>query len=126
MPYKKSVTMKDVVSLLNDCVKRDRECMDKLVNTRVVCNKKLANHNTVQIKRSKNKKGIIYEVGLLGILNGLFGVDETGWGAISANSVLLKNGKEKVEGFVILKENTFGNVIKLYTNYPKPFKKSLL
>lgn len=75
---KDSVTINDVVELLNDAFEKDSGAMDALCNTRVVCNKELANHPTIQV----GKYGDEYKVGLIGILNGIFGTAEDGWGAI--------------------------------------------
>jgi len=78
---KKQVNIDDVISLLNDALKLDPKAITNLVGQRVVCNKKLAKHPTVQVGVVDNN----YQVGLLGILNGLFGVDEKGYGAIIAD-----------------------------------------
>jgi hypothetical protein len=80
------------IDFLNKLVKIDREAVTKLVNARVPCNRKLADHPTVQV--GVKKKG--HEVGLLGILNGFTGADERSCGGIAA--VIGKNNK--VERFI--------------------------
>ena len=79
---KDSVTIQEVVDLLNGAMEDDPEAIQNLVNSRVECNAKLTEHPTIQV-------GSYYEegknhVGLLGIFNGLFGVDDEGWGPIAA------------------------------------------
>jgi hypothetical protein len=67
-----------IIAFLNDLLKYDREGLSKLFSTRVRCNKKLGEHPTVQT----GLKGQAYRVGILGILNGLCGVDDRAWGGI--------------------------------------------
>lgn len=71
------------ISLMNDAIDCDREAVEKLVEARVECNDELAEHETIQTgdyhEPGKNS------VGLLGILNGIVGVDEENWGCIAAS-----------------------------------------
>lgn len=74
----KPVTPQDAVDLLNGLLERDPQAVNSLVNARVKCNEELAKHPTVQV-------GIIrgtYIVGLIGVLNGLFGIRDDGFGEI--------------------------------------------
>jgi hypothetical protein len=93
MSIKESVTVKDTVAFLNELVKVDRGAMVRLFGDgRTHCNEALAKHPTVQVGYTKGKRYAsggtsevkIYSVGLLGILNGLFGVDAEDWGTIAA------------------------------------------
>lgn len=70
----------DVVQMLNEAMKTDPEAMTRLVESRVSCTLPLADHPTIQVR--SDDKG--YSVGMLGVLNGIFGVDSTGSGAIAA------------------------------------------
>lgn len=83
---KQSVTPADVVKLLNQLTKIDPMAMHAMVNMRTLCNGKLADHETVQVQNHAN--GVDFEVGTLGILNGLFGVfpdgPKKGFGPITA------------------------------------------
>ena len=78
MPIK-NVSPQDAIDFLNELVALDKEAIHNLVETRVWCNYQLAKHPTVQMHKQ-------YQVGLLGILNGLFGTfdsgDKAGWGPI--------------------------------------------
>lgn len=88
------------VDVLNEIFEQDPEVLHKLVNYRVPCNEVLAEHPSVQVgyKEDDPEKG--YEVGFLGILNGIFGVKEDGYGYIAA---LLGSKTGKLLGFTLLK-----------------------
>jgi hypothetical protein len=77
---KVSVTIDDVVELLNELNELDASAMRRLIEARHSCNRGVADHPTVQVM-SVNKEGP-YKVGMLGFLNGLFGVDGSGSGPI--------------------------------------------
>jgi hypothetical protein len=77
---KKTLSIEDVVSFLNSLIAIDPKAMSALLETRVLCSFDLAKHPTVQVVSSVNE----YCVGFLGILNGMFGVDERGWGPVEA------------------------------------------
>lgn len=77
---KESVTIDEVIEFLNEILAVDEDAIYDLVETRVACNPALANHPTVQVSLQDGK----YTVGLLGILNGIFGTDEDGCGPIVA------------------------------------------
>ncbi len=70
-----------IIDFLNQLVVLDRDAVSALINTRVPCNKQFSEHETVQVLAGENET---YSVGLLGILNGLCGKDENGWGFIVA------------------------------------------
>jgi hypothetical protein len=74
-----------IVDYLNSLLKIDPEAISELFNNRVPCNKKLAYHPTVQVQMIED----FSRVGIIGILNGFFGVyddgPKKGWGAIRAN-----------------------------------------
>lgn len=94
------VTKEQAVTLLNEIHALDPSVLQNLVSHRVPCNEALANHPTVQVGLVDGEDGK-FEVGILGIINGLFGVDEKGWGFIAANRT---NPPEcRLLGFDILK-----------------------
>lgn len=87
---KQSITVQDVLDLLNEIVEKDPACAKALLNARVLCNQTLAEHPTIQVHAYDGNPPT---VGLIGILNGLFGIDdETGMGVIAA-SVYPDNGE---------------------------------
>lgn len=77
---KTNVTIDEVLDLLNEACMLDLEAMNALVNARVDCNKELADHPTIQVRAFKDEG---FQVGLIGILNGIFGISEDGVGAIA-------------------------------------------
>lgn len=80
-----AITM--AVRVLNEAVKLDRMAIVNLMDHRVLCNEDLAEHPSIQVscKRPGANGGAIgCKVGMLGIINGLFGVDKQKWGFIAA------------------------------------------
>ena len=75
------VTLEDVIDFLNELVKIDADALRALIIHRVDCNEELALHPTVQVS---GWPGDGYAVGMLGILNGLFGATEDGIGFLTA------------------------------------------
>jgi len=69
----------EVVNKLNEMNALDPSVIAKLIAFRVPCNQALADHPTVQV--GNTGKG--FEVGLLGVLNGLIGVGSDGWGFLA-------------------------------------------
>jgi len=67
---KESLKLDETIEFLNDLLKQDAEAVTNLCESRVKCNEEIANHPTVQVRGYEEKTS----VGLLGILNGLFGV----------------------------------------------------
>jgi hypothetical protein len=72
------------IHILNELLEADSTAIEALIGHRVPCNESLAVHPTVQV--AQDREG--HTVGLLGILNGLVGVIESGpkegWGLITA------------------------------------------
>lgn len=77
---KKSITPQDACDLLNEFLKLDRDCVHGLIAHRQECKEAIANHPTIQVQQLKDDK--FPKVGIVGILNGMFGIDEDGMGAI--------------------------------------------
>lgn len=88
------ITVDDAIQLLNDAVAADKDAVQKLIDYRVPCNSKLVAHPTIQINVTLHKNSAMgksetllpfyYSVGLLGLMNGLFGTDDKGNGLITA------------------------------------------
>lgn len=70
-----------IIRFLNELYQLDPEAIEKLVETRVPCNDKLADHPTVQVSLDPVTKQST--VGLLGIMNGLVGTRPDGYGYIA-------------------------------------------
>lgn len=102
---KESIRIEEVVSLLNDLLAMDPHTISAIVSLRLSCNEHIANHLTVQVGRLG---GSHFVVGVLGILNGLFGVDKYGWGHISADYV-----GNMVKEFRLLSEKEVGEIVNI-------------
>jgi len=97
MPVKEKISIEETVAFLNELLKTDPDAINNFFSIRVACNKQMADHSTVQVAVISNDYFIF---GIIGILNGLFGSDEHGWGHISAD---IDNGK--VTGFRVLTDD---------------------
>jgi hypothetical protein len=71
-----------LIEFMNELVKIDKNAIHALIETRVICNKELVGHPTVQVSLPENSE--IASVGLLGILNGFVGVDNEQWGYMTS------------------------------------------
>ena len=108
------VTVEVAIEFLNELVKLDRGAIARLIDRRVCCNDALAGHPTVQVGFSS----VGPVVGLLGILNGLFGIREDSYGHITAlleEDVLIefiKTGEHREAGASLKLSNTILGKIK--------------
>lgn len=71
------LTVDAAIDRLNELLVLDPDLINNLVEKRWPANEAILNHPTVQV-------GEHQDVGLLGLLNGLFGVDERNRGPITA------------------------------------------
>jgi hypothetical protein len=78
---KEFITPQDAVDLLNEMLRLDPAAATALLNARVPCNQDVANHPTIQVRGYGSGNP---SVGLLGVLNGMFGTDDGGAGPIGA------------------------------------------
>lgn len=102
---KDSVTPEDVVKVLNFALEIDSNAINQLVSIRVICNEKMAKTPDIQVG-VRPEGG--YRVGILGILNGVFGKDEkTSFGCICAN-IDCKTGL--VDKFSVLNNKDFERI----------------
>lgn len=72
--------VREVVEVLNRIHEKDPIVLPTLINYRVPCNEELAADPTVQVGRTKDG----WEVGFLGIINGICGVNAEDIGYIAA------------------------------------------
>jgi len=68
------MTSVEIVAFLNSLAEIDPIAMRKLVESRVECNQAMVDHPTVQVARSEDES--FFEVGLIGILNGIVGIED--------------------------------------------------
>jgi hypothetical protein len=90
MPIKQSVTLDEVVEVLNRALEKDRGAISELIlDGKVVCNEELAEDETVQVGKKRQCGKDVHTIGVLGLLNGFFGIDDdehrTFFGAIAAH-----------------------------------------
>ena len=97
---KSSISTQEVVDFLNNALELDSASIGNLFSIRVPCNQELADHPTIQV----GCQGTYCQVGLVGILNGMFGTYENGWGCLSLD---VDDGK--VIGFRVLDESVARN-----------------
>jgi len=87
------LTLDEIIERLNSMVEADSEAVMALIISRVPCNNRLADHPTCQVD-TIDRLGVndgINRVGLLGVLNGILGIDANGWGPLCAE--IDDNGK---------------------------------
>lgn len=94
MPIRETVTADDAVALMNEALQLDPVGFSDLVGARVPCNTALGDHPTIQCGASEDRTECT--VGLLGVINGLFGVADDHHGAIAA----IANDDGDIEAFV--------------------------
>ena len=96
----KSVSPEQAIEVLNRAYNADPIAIHNLVNNRVFCLKELAEDQTIQVGRI-GKAPWSFEVGMLGIINGIFGADENSIGYIAA---IVENGM--LQGFALRSDCT--------------------
>ena len=74
MSVKNSVSPSELVEFLNEAVKRDPQSTTSLFANRVFCSCKTAKHETIQVMAFD----CTYLVGVIGFLNGAFGLYDDG------------------------------------------------
>ena len=82
---KKNIAVDEAIEVLNRALDEDPATITKLMDYKVFCNEELANDPTIQIVSGEDAaQEKVTVVGPLGLINGLFGVRENGWGWIAA------------------------------------------
>lgn len=76
---KETISIANALETLNELLALDKEAMCNLLEARVECNEAMAEHDTLQVLAI----GKGYMLGILGVLNALFGAREDGWGEIT-------------------------------------------
>lgn len=80
------ISLDHVLARLNEWTKLDTTAMESLIEKRTKCNEALADAPSIQVLVPEEGTG--FEVGVLGLLNGLFGSiqegEKKGWGQIAA------------------------------------------
>jgi len=76
---KKFITAEDVCGLLNEFLALDYDCASALFSHREKCNDAVTHHPSIQVHQYPGEDS---KVGLIGLINGVFGIAEDGMGAI--------------------------------------------
>ena len=84
-----------VVGVLNDINDLDPILLPGLIAYRTVTNTAVANHPTVQVDTANGRPPT---VGILGIINGIVGVDAGSWGYIAAD---VDPGNNRINRFFV-------------------------
>jgi hypothetical protein len=84
----KQITVEEAVDYLNDLCDCDVAAMHALVCNRVPCGEALADHESCQVLPQSDS----FFVGMLGVINGMFGTDENGYGQIE---IVFRDSPEK-------------------------------
>ena len=94
-----SITIEETVEFLNSMFKTDPTATHLLFSCRVTCNEDLADHPSIQVRC----EGDNCSVGVIGLLNGLFGTNKEGWGFIASVYDVDDDGKPtSLIGFKVL------------------------
>lgn len=80
LPIFDDVLARRFAAFLNGLLEVDRHAVTELIEHRVKCNHRMKTHPTVQVVVDQD----IPRVGMLGILNGMLGIDESGTGPLVA------------------------------------------
>lgn len=95
-PAPRTVSLPEVLEVLNRAVEADPEAIAALIGTRVPCNPALAGDPTIQVDHRGDDPQRGFSVGALGLLNGLFGTRPNGWGYLVAE---VDNDEQRVIRF---------------------------
>jgi hypothetical protein len=97
----KDVSVIEAVAVLNRALEKDPFAMNALINHRVPCGIDLAKDETVQVGHPDDLVGLGFEVGMLGIINGIFGVRPNKCGYIAAVCEVV-DGIDIARKFIVL------------------------
>lgn len=77
-----SVTVDEAVEILNQMLEADPGTTSHLFAVRFLCSEALAEHSTIQCAPTKLGDIPAPSVGIMGVINGIFGTNKDGLGAI--------------------------------------------
>ena len=101
---KETISVTDALVFLNHVAKLDPEFITRLCLNRTACNTAIRDHESIQAHCYDDASLENPKVGMVGFLNGLFGCDRNGFGAIS---VIMD--KDIVVGFKLTDTAAFDN-----------------
>ena len=79
-----NITPEKLVGFLNNLIELDSNFITSIFQIRIPCNKEMAEYKTVQVRYDDLGSSRLnhYRLGLLGLFNGMFGVNENEYGCI--------------------------------------------
>lgn len=80
-----TIAVKDVIAMLNEIHQLDPELTTNMVLHRFPCNEGVKNHKTVQAHCYGDASVENPKVGIVGLLNGILGIDSNHFGPVAAN-----------------------------------------
>lgn len=89
------------INRLNEALAADSDAINSLFKVHVFCNKKLAKHPTIQVNSRKSTMDNaghidVFDIGVLGLINGILGIDKSGNGHIA---MMVDNRTGKIKQF---------------------------
>ena len=96
--FKQNITPKEAVDFLNSLLGLDREAITNLLFARVNCNKSLRLHPAVQVQTNPIDDSRV--LGFLGIINGMFGKNDAGYGCIMVHLEPNDDEKQMIDKFI--------------------------
>ena len=88
LEFARRIIVRRAIDVLNDCLRTDPDAINALMQYEVPVNDALAGHPTVQVGMNLDSRVVLRP---LGLINGLFGIREDGYGHIVA--LVDKDGK---------------------------------
>jgi hypothetical protein len=82
MTEKIKISLQSIIDNLNSILECDKKSIEELIEHRITCTMELAKHPTVQVLYNDAIKS--NTVGFLGMLNGVLGAREDGFGYVTA------------------------------------------
>ena len=80
---KLNITSEQAVKILNEALEADSVAINQMFSHRVACSERLANHATIQVRDyQRDGDPSIPNIGVLGLINGIFGISLDGCGYI--------------------------------------------
>ena len=83
LPYWPAIDQ--AINVLNEAIAADPDAMDAMLRLRIRCNPTLGAHPSIQCFAQIDKDEKIWDTSVtpFGLINGLFGTDESSWGHLS-------------------------------------------
>lgn len=88
-----------IVEVLNEFFRKDPNAIHSLICSRVPCNKSLADDEFVLVSKVENLKGDHYQIGVLGLINGVLAANGLPLIAVQFSEEKDEHGRATLLGF---------------------------